>query len=473
MSTSKADFGRSLCRESYCAYLYHVHRGAWKPSPFHTWLADTVQDFIEKKTENAYDILEISVPPQHGKSMSITETLPSWYIGNYPDNKCILISYNEMFAGKFGRRNKQKIEEFGEDIFNIQLAKSTDTEMEFEGKRGSIISRGILSGITGNPANLMIIDDPVKNREEADSPTTREKIYAEWESSMRTRLAPGAKVIVMMTRWHDGDLFGELSRKEPNCTIINIPCEAEENDILGRSPGEPLCPEIGKGMQWLKQIKEAHNGGNRTWYALYQGKPAVDGGNIIKEKWWKYYSELPEKFDYTVISVDCAFKDNKNNDYVAIGIWGKSGADAYLIDLVREHLDFMETVEAIITVTNKYPERKAIYIEDKANGSAVISALRRHISGIIPVTPKDSKLSRVNSILDYIEAGNVYIPKFAAFKDMFVSECSLFPNGEHDDMVDQMTQALEKLMRLPAVIPKGEKSAIELHREKILSGKRK
>ena len=185
----------------YAAYCSYVHRGMWTPSRFHKYLCYTVQGFLEEKTGHALDILIISTPPQHGKSITITETLPSWYLGRNPTHRVIEISYNEDFAQKFGRRNRFKIKEFGE-IFGIETAKSPDSNTEFElsNNIGGMISRGVLSGVTGNPANLMIIDDPIKTREEADSETTRDKIWDEWLNSFRSRLAPGAKVILIMTR---------------------------------------------------------------------------------------------------------------------------------------------------------------------------------------------------------------------------------------------------------------------------------
>ena len=218
----------------------------------------------------------------------------------------------------------------------------------------------------------------------------------------------------------------------------------------------------------MEEVKAANGGGNRTWYALYQGSPIIEGGNILKEEWWRYYDILPEKFDHVVMSVDCAFKANAVNDYVAIGVWGKIGPNVYLIDLIKQRLDFIDTVEAIKSMKLKHPSIGAVLVEDKANGSAVISTLRKEIPGIIPITPTDGKTSRVYSITIYIEGGNVYLPRFASFKDDFISECSAFPNAEHDDQVDQMSQALEWLFKKPEVKVREKKSAMELHREKAL-----
>ena len=462
--------GRALCKNYYASYLFHVNRGAWIATSFHKWLAQQIQFFISSKSGNAYDILLLSVPPQHGKSMTVTEALPSWFVGNNPDKRCIIISYNEDFAGRFGRRNRQKLIEFGPDIFGISLGKTTDTEVEIKNHRGSIISRGIMSGITGNPGDLMIIDDPIKSREEADSKNIREKIWAEWEASMRTRLSAGAKVILIMTRWHEDDLYGRMLSREKHVTKINIPLEALDNDPLGRNPGDSLCPEIGKDISWMREVKDSCGGGNRTWFSLYMGNPITQGGNIFKRVWFHLYDEDMShvKFDYLVLSADCAFKDSSKNDYVALGVWGKLGSNCYLLDCIHKHLDFVETIDAIELLMERHTDIKSILIEDKANGSAVISSLRRHISGVIPVIPDKSKEARAYAVSDYFQAGNIFIPKYAAWTDEYISELTAFPNAEHDDLVDMTTQAVSHLMKRPELIPKPQKSELQIHRETVL-----
>ena len=182
------------------------------------FIADNVQDFLEAETGHAYDILVIESPPQHGKSITVTETLPSWYLGRWPNNRVIVASYNEDFAEKFCRRNKEKIKQFGQTLFGIKIG-DIDRAVEFElsNHTGRLISRGLRSGITGNPANLVIIDDPVKNREEADSETFRAKVWEEWQNSVKSRLAAGAKVVIIMTPWHEDDLAAAmLARQEIN-----------------------------------------------------------------------------------------------------------------------------------------------------------------------------------------------------------------------------------------------------------------
>lgn len=468
------DFAIALMRENYAAYCYFVHHERWQDTPFHVFLAKTVQEFVEEDTGHPYDILVLSTPPQHGKSMTITETFPSWFVGNYPDKRCIVGCYNDEFAGKFGRKNKAKLEEYGEFIFGVRLSKSSDRDIEIDGHAGSIITRGIMAGITGNAGDLIIIDDPVKNRLEADSKTYRNRLWEEWESSIKTRTQAGTKIIIIQTRWHEDDLAGRVIAKEKNVRVINLPVEAEENDPLGREVGEALCPEIGKDNAWLQEFKASYQSGKRAWNALYMGHPTSEEGNIFRREWWQYYDTLPDDIPLVALSVDATFKDGDQSDYVAIEVWGKRNVDFYLMDLLKKRMDFPETVRAILAMAEKWPKRNAILIEDKANGPAIISVLRHELSGIIPITPKESKIARANAVSGIVEAGNVYLPRFADFTDDFVEEAAAFPNGANDDMTDAFTQMLNKYKFYGAEVKEDNRTQFEkdlaAFRKKALSG---
>ena len=442
--TNKDKLAIGFMQSSYASYCYFVHKGKWIDTKFHTFLAKKIQSFVETETGNPYDILILSCPPQHGKSLTVTETFPSWYIGKYPDKRCIIACYNDDFAGKFGRRNKSKIDEFGGHIFGIALSKSSDRDIEIKDHDGGIITRGIMSGITGNAGDLILIDDPVKNRLEADSQTYRDRLWEEWENSIITRTQAGTKIIIIQTRWHEDDLAGRVIANEHYVEVVNIPVEAEEGDILGRNVGDALCPEIGKGNKWLEDFKQRYQDGKRAWNALYMGRPTSAEGNLFKREWWQYYDQLPKTLPLLAISVDATFKDNDTSDYVAIEVWGKLNSDYYLVDLIKRRMDFPETLRAIRHMADKYPKKHSILVEDKANGSAIISMLRHEIEGIIPITPKESKIARANAITGIVEGGNVYLPRYAEYTSDFVEEFASFPNGVHDDMVDACTQFLNK-----------------------------
>lgn len=454
------DTYRAVLQTDYGEYVKHVHHGSWKKTPFHRFLCGYVQNFVERETDKPYEILVITTPPQHGKSQSITETLPSWYLGRHPDKHVIEISYNEDFAIKFGRRNKRKIEEFGDEVFGIRIAKDNNRAVEFELAEtgGGMLSRGVGTGVTGQPADLMIIDDPIKNNKEAYSKSRRELIYSEWLMSFKTRLAPHSKVILIMTRWHEDDLAGRLLQEEENIKLLRFPCECEDDNepfvwydehgtMCRRKIGDALCPEIGKGNAWLAEYKKGlvSREGSMTWNALFQGRPTAMEGNVIERDWWSMYEDEPH-INTWVMSVDAAFKDEDQSDFVAIQVWGKSGHDIYLIDAVKKHLSFPDTIVEVRRLRAMYPECKTTLIEDRANGSAIIKMLRYEMSGVIPVQPIGSKMARVQAVLGTIESGNVYLPKNKRFTGDFIEECSAFPNAAHDDQVDCMSQALNRLI---------------------------
>ena len=477
MTREEQQLAIALMRENYASYCYFVHKGKWIDTHFHKFLANRIQSFVETYTGNPYDILVLSCPPQHGKSLTVTETFPSWYVGKYPDRRCIIACYNDDFAGKFGRRNKAKIDEVGQFVFDIRLKKSSDRDMEIADHDGGIITRGIMAGITGNAGDLIIIDDPVKNRLEADSSTYRERLWEEWENSIMTRTQAGTKIIIIQTRWHEDDLAGRVIANENFVEVVNIPVEAEENDILGRNIGDALCPEIGKDNKWLQEFKQRYADGKRAWNALYMGRPTSAEGNIFKREWWQYYDKLPEHIQLVGISVDATFKDSDTSDFVAIEVWGKLNNDYYLIDLIKRRMDFPETLKAIRYMADKYPNKHSILVEDKANGSAIISMLKHEIGGIIPITPQESKIARANAITGIVEGGNVYLPRYSDFTGEFVEEFASFPNGVHDDLVDACTQFINKFKFYQADYKEDNRTQfekdLEKYRNKMLSGNNK
>jgi len=477
---------RKLARKSYKRYLYYVHGALWHRTRMSDFLAEQVQKFVETDTGNAYDILIIKTPPQHGKSMTITESFPSWYLGRYPRNRIIEASYNDDTARRFGRKNLEKVEQHGGALFGLKKgAIWTTTEFELDNGWGRMISRGIMSGITGNPANLMIIDDPIKNREEADSETYRGKLWQEWQNTLKSRLAAGAKVIVIMTPWHEDDLASRLLQREENVTEIRLPVEAEELDLLGRPVGDALCPELGKDNNWLAQFKASYlsdpkEGGARAWQALYQCSPRVEGGNVVRRDWWKYYSPRDiTSFGTTVISVDATFKDKETNDFVAIEVWSKRGAFYYARYCLNRHMDFPSTVQAIRLVRKLFPEAMYVLIEDKANGSAIIQTLQHEFPGVIGINPKGGKVARVNAVSPAIESGNVLLPEDEPWTAEFLDQFTGFPAVPHDDLVDAASQALNFLLfshggdyGLPPETPERieERTASERERAVFLSG---
>ena len=444
---------RELARRYYSEYLAYSYGASWIRTKLSSYLAQRIQNFIETDTGHAYDILIIECPPQHGKSMTVSESLPSWYLGKHPERNIILASYDSDFAERFCRKNKEKIKNVGRHLFGIEIgAIDRAGEFELSNGKGRMISRGIMSGITRNPANLIIIDDPVKNQQEADSPAYRNRVWSEWQASLKSRLAAKGKVVVIMTPWTDDDLAARILRSEKNVQLLRLPVEAEENDPLGREVGQALCPELGKDDQWLADFKASYisdpQGGQRAWTALYQCSPRQEEGNIVQRNWFKYYDPDEDiTFGTEMISVDASFKGDDTSDFVSIQVWGKRAQDYYLRYCLNKRLNFPDTVEAIKTIYRLFPRARTVLIEEAANGPAIIQTLQREMF-IIPVTPLGGKISRVNAISPAIESGHVFLPdpSKAPWVADYIDQWVAFPNAKNDDMVDATSQALARMI---------------------------
>jgi len=431
---------------SYEAYCLLAYRGLYVPARHTKYMCRVLED-VER---GAVKKVIFMLPPRHSKSMTISETFPSFFIGRQPNRRVIEVSYGDQLAQKFGKANKDKIIDFGMALFDIEIERgnASKTNWGIEGYRGGMISSGIGGHITGEGADLLLIDDPIKNREEANSIIYREKVWAEWQNTLLTRLQPEAAVIIVLTRWHEDDLVGRILKGETagEWLVVRLPCLAEEGDLLGREPGEPLWPEFGFDAEWAEQRKVEV--GSYTWSALYQQRPSPAEGNIIKREWFRYYQTIDlSEMDEVILSWDMAFKDKASSSYVVGQVWGRKGANAFLIDQVRRKMDFPATQRAFKRMVERYPMAGAKLVEDKANGPAIVDSLKSTIPGIIAVSPHGSKEARLHAVSPEIEAGNVHIPMNAPWVDDFVEEIVSFPYGEYDDQLDAMTQALQRFKR--------------------------
>jgi len=399
----------------------------------------------------------VFMPPRFGKSELTSRYFPAWYLGMFPDRRIILASYEADFAATWGRKARNLLEEFGPSLFGVKVSpeSSAASRWDIEGHEGGMTTAGVRGPITGKGANVAIIDDPVKNDQEAMSQTYREATWDWYRATFSTRIQGDGGIVLVMTRWHEDDLAGRLLKAQEEggdkWEVINLPALGEDNDALGRQPGEPLCPELFT----KKTLEETRTRlGSYWWNALYQQRPSPMEGGVFKRSWWKFYRQPPDRFDEIIQSWDMAFKETSSGSYVVGQVWGRIGADKYLLDQVRERMDFPTTVQAVRQLSAKWPQARAKLVEDKANGPAVIAMLQREISGLIAVNPEGGKLVRAQAISPLVEAGNVFLPdpSIAPWIHDFIEECAAFPNGANDDQVDAMTQALVRLGQSQKVI---------------------
>lgn len=416
----------------------------------HKEICDELDRFLQDVTDKKSPRLIITMPPRSGKSELVSRRFPAFALGRNPELQIIATSYSSDLSQRFNRDVQRVIDdEKYFDLFpNTRLSNSrvrTDSRgsyirtsdlFEIVGHAGAYRSCGVGGGITGQGADILIIDDPIKDRAQAGSKTIRDSIWDWYTSTAYTRLSPGGGVIVMATRWHTDDLIGRLIQRMgegDTFRIVNYPAIAE-HDELHRKAGEALHPER-YPLSTLLQIQKTI--GSRDWEALYQQHPVPDGGALFKLEWFRRWTatSLPPEFDHTLMSWDMTFKDSKNSDYVVGQVWGKKGPNFYLLDQVRGQWDFVKTKEMVRVLAHKWPRVVRKLVEDKANGSAVISELKSTVSGFVPITPTESKEARASSVTPYFEAGNVFIPEDSAapWVPHYVSELLEFPAGSHDD----------------------------------------
>ena len=451
----KAEFQEQIkkkkLRENYASYVQYIYGDNYIMTNFHKTLCAICQTAVEKIKRGEQVRILLSTPPQVGKSSTLTETLPSWFIGNNPDLSVIITAYNADIAEKFGDRNRQKVKDFGKDIFGVQVSDSQDNKTLFQikGHQGQIFSTGILGGLASNPAALIIVDDPFKNGEEAESQDVRDRVERVYWDSIETRIRKlGGAIIVIHTRWHEDDLIGRLAKKE-GFIVVNFPTVWEKgiDKLLHRKVGETLCPELGMSVEWAARTKK--NAGSRVWNALYQGKPFVEGGNIIKRENIRFYNKhsVPIQFDEITLSCDLSFGGKKkDNDPNCCVVWGRSGGNHYLLKRFNKKCGFQETINLIKLFCADFPTMRKKLIEGKANGNATIEMLNQQISGVVPFDPKNnSKETRLKLVAPYFESGNVYFPDESVdptIEEEVVQQILKFPNVAHDEYVDTTTQYL-------------------------------
>lgn len=450
---------RRWARKSLGAYINFTNP-RYKTSFFSDAVCAAIDQFVDDVQAGKRPVLILQAPPQHGKSEIVSRKLPAYLMGRFPHLRIGGASYSDELAGTMAqdvRRNLAAQEHAR--LFPVAKEKrrydvNRNGEFTTPGGDGGYLGVGVGSGLTGRPLDIGLIDDPVKNQQEALSPTTKESHWNWYQSVFTTRLSENSGQIIMATSWAEDDLPARICKEfagSPRLTIlrfpaINLPGETGYNPKL---PEGPLVP----GLHSIEKLLETKTLLSDYWWsALYQQSPRSIGGNVFKDDGIRYYlpKDLPAKFDKVIASWDCTFKDTDGTDYVVGQVWGKKDANSYLLDQVRARMSFTKTVAAVIDLKNKWPAIREILIEDKANGPAVIDTLKATVHGIIPIEPDGSKLARAHAVTSYWEAGNVWIPHedIAPWVKDLVSELGAFPASANDDQVDGLTQALRRLYPL-------------------------
>ncbi len=423
---------------------------------FLTFVKSVWPDFVEGKhhkkiaeqfnrlAEGKINRLIINMPPRHTKSEFASFLLPAWMIGKNPKLKIIQTTHTTELAVRFGRKAKHLIDSQDyKKYFKTTLREDSQAAGRWETEQGGeYFAAGVGSAITGRGADLLIIDDP-HSEQDAMNPEALERAYEWYTSGPRQRLQPGGKIVVVMTRWSLKDLTGALigaqkGIKSDQWEVIQFPA------IL---PNEkPVWPEYWK-LSELESVKASLS--VQKWNAQWMQNPTSEEGSIIKREWWrKWDKDYIPALEHVIQSYDTAFLKKESADYSAITTWGvffpdqDSGPNLILLDAFKKRVEFPELRREALN-QYYYWRPDSVVIESKASGLPLTYELRKMGIPVINFTPSkgNDKHSRVNAVAPLFESGQIWAPE-TDFAEEVIEECAAFPFGDHDDLVDSMTQAL-------------------------------
>ena len=466
-----------------------ISRGNWQPAPHLILLDNYLQKLIERKFRG----LIVNMPPRHGKSELISLYFPVWHLVRFPDKRIILTTYSNQFASIWGRQVKEIIQT-NSQLLGIKINREAHSAMSFEinKKRGGMHSTGAGSSITGRGADLLIIDDPVKNNIEAKSPLHRDTLWDWFNSTALTRLEPMGIVVMLMTRWHPDDLCGRLLEKfriitPENINFVNnsnawmhisLPAIARDNDPLGRKLGEALWPAR-FDLEELLNIKSQLPA---QWFqAMYQQDPVQQEDSLFKSKDFRYFTQNDDfyilggdtNYEKTIykddcivqISVDLAVKIKESSDYtVAIVFAITPDGRILILDIFRDKITGIEQIRALVSLYEKW-NACTMGIESVQFQTAIIYQLQDMGYNIKELKPIRDKSVRAQGISIRLSNGRVYFRAKAKWLNEFEKELLQFPGGKHDDQVDAFAYIDKMIITNKGMLPAGKS-----HRKDITNG---
>jgi predicted phage terminase large subunit-like protein len=425
-------------------------------------------EFICKRLTHFYNSpdvkkLMIFVPPQHFKSTISSQVFPAWVLGKNPNTKIALASYSPTLSSGFNRKTQHIIdsEEYQSVFPKTKLnSKNVSTDarqgklrnseiFEIIGGSGFFKTVGVGQALTGTSVDLGIIDDPYKDRADANSQTIRNRVWDWYTDVFKTRMHNHSKQLMLFTRWHEDDLAGRLLLSEPNeWEVIKFPALREDMD----DQNDPR--EIGEALleHWhsREKIEDVRVKSPRTFSSLYQQRPSPQEGEMIKRSWFGMLDKLDRtglRFD---VWIDGAFTDKTKNDPTAIMITAKMEHDLIIIHCEQIWMELWELVESInaLMEAHRLPDDTLIHVEKKASGHGIKVLLSRKGLNVTFINDKQvqkGKVTRVEECAPYCHGGRVKILK-GGWNESFFQEVITFPNGKHDDQVDVLAYAVIESM---------------------------
>lgn len=401
--------------------------------------------------------LMIFCPPQEGKSQRVSRRYPAWLLSQDPTLRIAIVSYAANKAERWGRQIRRDI--LAHPKLGIKLRADSRAAGRWETEEGgSLICVGIDGGITGEPVDVLLIDDPVRGRAEAESSTYRETAWDWWESNGSTRLSARGRVILMMTRWHEDDLAGRLLKNEPGkWRVVKIPAIAEANDPLGRQVGEELVSVQGRDPGHFKDLQKTRS--PYVFLSVYQQRPTAAHGMIFKKIHWRYWRPAPQmgmtspRIDlggrivnlgdcWRIGTVDLAASKRTSADYTVISAWAITGdGHVILLDRTRARLGEEEHFASALPLVQRW-SLDTLFVEAGQFGFTLV---KEATAAGVPISPLEAdvdKTTRAIPAANRLASGRVWLPTGAWWTDEWVREHTEFPSTEHDDQVDTFAYAV-------------------------------
>lgn len=431
---------RAKARRTFLEYCSFIDKSFQSP-PHIQLLAKKLEAVLAGKLKK----LMIFMPPRHGKSYTASELFPSYALGKYPFMRIMLTSYGQTLADSFSKNVRDLIEDKRHCLLFGRTVRRDDRRVDnwrLQGYRGGMLSAGVGASITGFGTDLLIIDDPVKNREEAESKVYRDKTYEWYKSVARTRLEPHASQIIIMTRWHKQDLAGSILADQKDWEVIHLKAISDD--------GHALWP----ARYDIKALEDIQfDVGSRTWNALFQGEPMAPETQIIKREWIQYFDVLPIRC-YRGCGIDTATSKKTTADYMSCVDAARDVAGYINIDNVFLDRLSVRSFSQWLLNRHKGSQYSNVQIEDNNAGYAIrqdIELLSRELKIDIPIkgfTTSTDKVIRVHEIAPLIENGTIKFKRGDKRVEALIDHLCEFPQGTIDDDVDALYFAVKAVQSL-------------------------
>ncbi len=447
-----------VCRpETPQVLANQLHDGGWKRAKH----LDKIEEKLLEIYSSKNDRLIVNMPPRHGKSELITKIFPLWWLINNPNDRIIISTYNSKLSEYFGREILDNFKRIASD-YGLSLNNSQKSKSEFvTNANGSMTAVGVGGTLTGKGADLIIVDDPIKNDKEANSETRRDSLMEWFNATLLTRLEPGGAVILVMTRWHEDDLARRMLQSKDWDSLI-FPAIATKPDELGRKVGDALWEERYSISDLLKK-KQAIG---QYWFAgLYQQEPTPSEGGLFNRDDLQYFDyqngiimqkgKAIAQVNDIMFACDLAISTSDKADYTVVAIFtSDERKNLYLIDLYRDKIVPTRHKDIIADLNKKY-NPVLIGVESVQYQASLFYQLSELGLPVVKLVPRKDKLSRALPLSAFVENRKLYINKqIAAITDL-EKELINFPNGKHDDIVDTLAYAVEMIMRKSSIQPTG------------------